>query len=356
MARKLSKPALKIHTPSEFILYQAEDGRTRIQCRFEDETIWLSQALIAELFQKDVRTINEHLSNIYAEDELSRGPTIRKFRIVRQEGARQVSREVEHYNLSAILAVGYRVRSHRGTQFRQWATERLGEYLLKGFIMDDERLKNPPGPGQTDYFEEQLERIRDIRSSERRFYQKILDIYATSLDYSPNTDLSRQFFATVQNKTHWAITAFPPLPPGEDRGEGVRKTAKIVNLATWREAKVRKDDVAVAKNYLTPDELNTLSHIVTLYLDFAELQAQRCKVMTMSGWIAKLDDFLKLSDHELLDHVGMISAEQAKAKAELEYSRYRTLTDAEPRPVDADFDNIVRQLPPANMRKKGGEK
>lgn len=189
---------------SEFILYQTEDGRTRIQCRFENESIWLSQALIAELFQKDVRTINEHLVNIFEEGELHRAATIRKFRIVRQEGARQVAREVDHYNLDAIIAVGFRVRSHRGTQFRQWAISRLNEYLLKGFTMDDERLKNPPGKGQKDYFDEQLERIRDIRSSERRFYQKVLDIYATSVDYTPNTETSQLFFATVQNKMHWA--------------------------------------------------------------------------------------------------------------------------------------------------------
>ena len=189
---------------SEIILYQTEDGRTRIQCWFENETIWLTQALIAELFEKDLRTINEHLVNIFDEGELRREATIRKFRIVRTEGKREVVREIEHYNLDAILAVGFRVRSHRGTQFRQWAIGRLNEYLVKGFTMDDERLKNPPGKGQKDYFDEQLERIRDIRSSERRFYQKVLDIYATSVDYTPNTEISQQFFATVQNKMHWA--------------------------------------------------------------------------------------------------------------------------------------------------------
>ena len=189
---------------SEIILYQTQDGRTRIQCRFEDETVWLSQALIAELFQKDVRTINEHLVNIFEEGELRREAPIRNFRIVRQEGARQVTREVEHYQLDAILAVGFRVRSQRGTQFRQWAAARLSEYLVKGFTMDDERLKNPPGKGQKDYFDELLERIRDIRSSERRFYQKVLDIYATSVDYTPDTEVTQQFFATVQNKMHWA--------------------------------------------------------------------------------------------------------------------------------------------------------
>ena len=189
---------------SSIILYQTEDGRTRIQCRFENETIWLTQALIAELFQTGCPNVNEHLVNIFDEGELSREATIRKFRIVRSEGTREVSAKIEHYSLPAILAVGYRVRSHRGTQFRQWATARLSEYLVKGFTMDDERLKNPPGKGHTDYFDELLERIRDIRSSERRFYQKVLDIYATSVDYNPNTEMSQQFFATVQNKMHWA--------------------------------------------------------------------------------------------------------------------------------------------------------
>ncbi|MBL0175565.1 MAG: virulence RhuM family protein [Ignavibacteria bacterium] len=189
---------------SELILYQTEDGQTRIQCRFEADTLWLSQSQMAELFQVTVPTINEHLTSMYSDGEQSKDRTVRKFRIVRSEGTRQVSREIEHYHLDAILAVGFRVRSHRGMQFRQWATARLSEYLVKGFTMDDERLKNPPGPGQVDYFDELLERIRDIRSSERRFYQKVLDIYATSVDYSPDNEASQQFFATVQNKMHWA--------------------------------------------------------------------------------------------------------------------------------------------------------
>jgi len=189
---------------SEIILYQTEDGRTRIQCRFENENVWMTQALMAELFQVTVPTVNEHLKGVYAEGELPAEATIRKFRIVRFEGARQVTREIEHYNLEAILAVGYRVRSPRGTAFCQWATARLKEYLVKGFTMDDERLKNPPGKGQKDYFDELLERIRDIRSSERRFYQKVLEIYATSVDYDPSAEASQLFFATVQNKMHWA--------------------------------------------------------------------------------------------------------------------------------------------------------
>jgi hypothetical protein len=246
---------------SEIILYQTEDGRTRIQCRFEHETLWLTQALIAELFEKDVRTINEHLVNIFDEGELRREATIRKFRIVRTEGKREVAREIEHYNLDVILAVGFRVRSHRGTQFRQWAIGRLNEYLVKGFTMDDERLKNPPGKGQKDYFDEQLERIRDIRSSERRFYQKVLDIYATSVDYTPNTEMSQQFFATVQNKMHWAAhgqTAAEVIHARVDAGK------PFMGLQTTRPGSIiRKEDVSIAKNYLDAQELDTLNRIVT---------------------------------------------------------------------------------------------
>ncbi len=327
---------------SSIILYQTEDGRTRIQCRFENETLWLTQALIAQLFEKDVRTINEHLVNIFEEGELRRGATIRKFRIVRPEGGRQVAREVEHYNLDAILAVGFRVRSHRGTQFRQWAIGRLNEYLVKGFTMDDERLKNPPGKGQKDYFDEQLERIRDIRSSERRFYQKVLDIYATSVDYTPNTEMSQQFFATVQNKMHWAAH-------GQTAAEVIHARADarqpFMGLKTTRAGGIiRKEDVSIAKNYLGEEELGTLNRIVNAYIEFAELRALQRKVMTMRDWIMKLDEFLKLSEHELLDHAGKITAEQAKLKAELEYDRYRKLLDAQPRSVDLDFEKAVKEL------------
>ena len=335
-----------------FLLYQTEDGRTRIQCRFEDETIWLTQALIAELFQKDVRTVNEHLVNIFDEGELQREATIRKFRIVRAEGRREVSRDVEHYRLEAILAVGYRVRSHRGTQFRQWATARLSEYLVKGFTMDDERLKNPPGKGQKDYFDELLERIRDIRSSERRFYQKVLDIYATSVDYTPDAEVSQQFFAAVQNKMHWAThghTAAEIIHERADAGQ------PFMGLLTTRPGGiVRKEDVAIAKNYLTERELQVLNRIVNLYLEYAELQALERKAMTMRDWITKLDDFLKASGRELLGHAGEISAEAARQKAEMEYERYRMLLDAQPRAVDAAFEKAVKELKklPARSRKK----
>ncbi len=327
---------------SSIILYQTEDGRTRIQCRFENETLWLTQSLIAELFQVTVPTVNEHLKGIFADGELEAGATIRKFRIVRQEGSREVTREIEHYSLPAILAVGYRVSSHRGTQFRQWATARLSEYLVKGFTMDDERLKNPPGKGQTDYFDELLERIRDIRSSERRFYQKVLDIYATSVDYQPNTDLSQQFFATVQNKMHWATHGHTAAEIIHQRADA---TQPLMGLKTTRPGQIiRREDVSVAKNYLSESELQTLNRIVNLYIEFAELQALDRRPMTMRNWIDKLDEFLKISGRKLLDHAGKISAETARAKVEQEYDRYRALADAQPRPVDADFEQAAKQL------------
>ena len=346
----------KPESQSALILYQTEDGRTRVQCRFEGETLWLTQALIAELFQKDVRTINEHLVNIYEEGELQREATIRKFRIVRFEGKREVAREVEHYNLEAILSVGYRVRSLRGTQFRQWATARLSEYLVKGFTMDDERLKNPPSKGQKDYFDELLERIRDIRSSERRFYQKVLDIYATSVDYTPDAEQSHRFFAAVQNKMHWAThghTAAEVIAARANAGK------PFMGLLTTRPGGiVRKDDVAIAKNYLTEDELQVLNRIVNLYIEYAELQALERKPMTMRDWVAKLDEFLKISGRKLLDHAGKISTETAKAKAELEYDRYRVFLDTQPRLVDADFEKVAKALKklPAPRPPKTGKK
>ena len=336
---------------TEIILYQTEDGRTRIQCRFQNETIWLTQALIAELFQVTVPTVNEHLKGIFAEGELAAGATIRKFRIVRFEGKRQVAREMEHYNLDAILAVGFRVRSLRGTQFRQWATARLGEYLVKGFTMDDERLKNPPGKGQKDYFDELLERIRDIRSSERRFYQKVLDIYATSVDYTPDTELTQRFFATVQNKMHWAThgrTAAEFIHERADAGK------PFMGLLTTRPGGiVRKDDVGIAKNYLTEKELQVLNRIVNLYIEYAELQALERKPMKMRDWITKLDEFLKISGRELLDHAGKISAENARAKAEMEYERYRALVDSQPRAEDADFERAVKEIGKLPRPRKG---
>lgn len=346
--KKRSKSKASIGA-GEIVLYQAEDGRTRIECRFENETIWLSQALIAELFQKDVRTINEHLQNIYEERELTPDATIRKFRMVRPEGARQVAREIDHYSLDAILAVGFRVHSPRGTQFRQWAAARLKEYLVKGFVMDDERLKNPPGPGVPDYFDELLARIRDIRSSERVFWRKVLDIYATSIDYDPGVAASQKFFATVQNKMHWAAhgqTAAEVIVRRADSGQ------PNMGLTSWSGGRPRKEDAAVAKNYLAAEELDALNRIVTAYLEFAELQARSRKPMHMGDWIAKLDDFLRLSDRDILTHAGRISHETAMAKAELEFEKFRALQARQPGRVDQDFDEVVKKLPAPKRRSK----
>jgi hypothetical protein len=328
---------------SSIILYQTEDGRTRIQCRFENETIWLTQALIAELFQVTPQNVTLHLKAIYAEGELEEAATCKEYLQVRTEGGRRISRTLKHYSLPVILAVGYRVRSHRGTQFRQWATARLTEYLVKGFTMDDERLKNPPGKGQTDYFDELLERIRDIRSSERRFYQKVLDIYATSVDYTPDTEISQRFFATVQNKMHWAAHGHTAAEVIHERADA---TQPFMGLKTTRPSGIiRKEDVSIAKNYLSEDELHALNRIVNIYIEFAELQALERRPMTMQDWIAKLDEFLKISGRELLDHAGKISAEMAKEKAELEYRQYHAYLDSQPRCVDADFEEVVKQLP-----------
>ena len=327
---------------SKIILYQTQDGRTRIQCRFEDETVWLSQALIAELFETTPQNVTMHLKAIFVEGELSESATCKDYLQVRFEGEREVTRKLRHYRLEAILAVGFRVRSHRGTQFRQWAIGCLSEYLVKGFTMDDERLKNPPGKGQKDYFDEQLERIRDIRSSERRFYQKILDIYATSVDYTPNTEMSQQFFATVQNKMHWAAHGQTAAEVIHAR-VGAQKP--FMGLMTTRPGGIiRKEDVSIAKNYLDGEELGTLNRIVNAYIEFAEMRALQRKLMTMRDWITKLDEFLKLSEHELFDHTGKISAEQAKMKAELEYDRYRVLLDSQSRVVDLDFEKAVTDL------------
>ena len=323
----------------ELILYQTQDGRTRVEVRFEGETVWLSLTQMAELFQRDKSVISRHIANVFTEGELESKSVVANFATTAADGK---TYQVDYYNLDVIISVGYRVKSHRGTQFRIWATQRLREYIVKGFTMDDERLKNPPGKGQKDYFDEQLERIRDIRSSERRFYQKVLDIYATSVDYAPDTETSQQFFATVQNKMHWAAhgqTAAEVIHARADAGQ------PFMGLQTTRPGGIiRKEDVSIAKNYLTADELQALNRIVNAYLEFAELQALRRQVMTMRDWIAKLDDFLKLSAHELLDHAGKISATAAREKAELEYERYRRLVDAQPRPVDADFEKAVAKL------------
>jgi hypothetical protein len=316
----------------EIILYQTEDGRTRVECRFADETLWLSQALIAELFQVSVPTVNEHLKNVFLEAELTAERTVRKFRIVRREGPRDVAREIEHYSLDAILAVGYRVRSERGTQFRRWATERLSEYLVKGFTMDDQRLKSPPvdGSGVPDYFDELLERIRDIRASEKRMYLRVREIFALAGDYDPARKESISFFQTIQNKLHFAATGKTAPQLIAERADHNRPN---MGLTTWKGGVVTKADATVAKNYLDQSEIAELNRIVTMWLDFAEDQARRRKQVFLKDWAAKLDDFLRFNDRAVLVDKGTVSRADAQAHAEAEYeefaARRRALLEAE---------------------------
>jgi len=333
---------------SSIVLYQTEDGRTRVQCRFEDETIWLTQALIAELFDKDIRTVNEHLGNIFEEGELDREATIRKFRIVRSEGTRRVEREIEHYRLEAILAVGYRVRSPRGTQFRQWATARLSEYLLKGFTMDDERLKNPPGLGVPDYFDELLERIRDIRASERRMYLRVREIFALAADYAPNEAETHRTFQIVQNKLHFAATG---KTAPELIAERANSAYPNMGLTSWKGDVVRKGDVTIAKNYLYAGEIEELNRIVVMFLDFAEDQARRRKQIFLRDWQTRLDEFLRFNDRNVLPGAGTVSREEADEKAEREYehfaSRRRSHREAEGETeLMRQLEETAKNLPP----------
>ncbi len=348
----------EFHEPvGEILLYQTSDGQTRVECRFADETLWLSQALIAELFGKDVRTINEHLLNIFDEGELDREATIRRFRMVRQEGGRQVTREIEHYSLEAILAVGYRVRSPRGTQFRIWATERLREYLVKGFVMDDERLKNPPveGVGVPDYFDELLERIRDIRASEKRVYLRVREIFALAADYDARRTEVMAFFQAIQNKLHYAATGetAPELIAGR-----ADNTKPNMGLTSWKGGGVRKSDVTVAKNYLDRDEIAELNRIVTMWLDFAEDQARRRRQVFLKDWEAKLDEFLRFSDREVLKTKGTIAKADADAKAQAEYDKFaerrRALVEAEAeREAAKALEEAAKGLPAPDAKKPG---
>lgn len=315
---------------TSFLMYQTENGDTKIQVRLEGETVWMTQKAIAELFQKGVSTINEHIKNVYAEGELTEEATIRKNRIVQIEGSREVEREVTFYNLEMIIAVGYRVRSHRGTQFRQWATERLNEYMVKGFTMDDDRLKEMRNIG-ADYFDELLERIRDIRASEKRFYQKITDIYATSIDYDSNSTIAREFFATVQNKLHFAIHGHTASELIVERADATKPN---MGLTSWKGDKVRKNDITVAKNYLSQEELSDLNRIVTMYLDYAESQAKKKKPMYMKDWAQKLDAFLEFNEHDILTNAGKISAELAEQIATEQYEIFHQQRLVEPKKDD----------------------
>lgn len=330
---------------SEIILYTTPQGEVKIDIRFEDETFWLSQKKMAALFGVDVRTVNEHLKNIFESGELEKDSTIRKFRIVQMEGTRKVKREIEFYNLDAIIAVGYRVNSYSATQFRIWATKTLKEFIIKGFVMDDERLKQAQNFGK-DYFDELLERIRSIRASERRFYQKITDIYKeASIDYDAQAPITRKFYQTVQNKMHWAITRQTAAEIIKGRADANKPN---MGLTTWKnapEGKVLKSDINVAKNYLEESEIKSLERIVSMYLDFAELQAERQTPMKMMDWIDKLDGFLQFNDYEVLQDAGKVSAAVAKKLAESEYEKFAPIQD---RNYVSDFDREIKKLKRGN--------
>lgn len=317
-------PALNVHSQvaeTEFLLYETEDGRTRVECRFVDDSLWLPQASMAELFQTSKQNISLHVKNVLAEGELQAAATIKEYLTVQTEGTRQVRRKVQLYSLDMILAVGYRVKSPRGTQFRRWATERLGEYLLKGFTIDDERLKNPPvgDSALPDRFGELLERIRDIRASERRMYLRVQEIFALAADYVPSLPETKTFFQVMQNKLHYAVS-------GQTAAEIIRTradhTKPNMGLTTTRKGQVQKADVGVAKNYLTEHEITELNRIVTMWLDFAEDQATRRKEVFLKDWTEKLDAFLSFNDRQVLVGAGKVSHKQAVTHAQSEYEQF----------------------------------
>ncbi|WP_417799061.1 virulence RhuM family protein [Terasakiella pusilla] len=334
----------------ELILYSTDDGAATVGLRAVDGTVWLSQREIAELFDKDVRTVNEHIKNIFDEGECDPAATIRKFRIVQTEGARQVEREVDTYNLDVIISVGYRVRSPRGTQFRRWATTVLKEYLVKGFAMDDARLKQAE---QWDYFDEWLARIRDIRASEKRFYQKVRDLYATAIDYDKSSEQAQAFFKKVQNKMLWAVTGKTAAELIQSRSDS---DAPNMGLTSWKGSIVRKGDVGTAKNYLKADEVEELNRIVVMYLDYAEDQAKRRRAVTMAEWADKLDAFLSFNDRQVLTHAGQLRMDVAQKLAAERYEVFdANRAKAEALAADkADIAELEEIEKSAKGRKKGG--
>lgn len=326
---------------ANIIFYTTENGAVKVEIRFEDETFWLTQKKLAELFGVEVQTINYHLKEIFKSGELQESSTIRKIRIVQTEGAREVGREVDFYNLDAIIAVGYRVNSYQATQFRIWATNVLKEFLIKGFVLDDERLKQGKRFDK-DYFDELLERIRAIRASERRFYQKITDLYAeASIDYDAKAPITQLFYKTVQNKLHWAIT-------GQTAAEIIARRVDAgkpnMGLTTWKNApqgKILKSDTHIAKNYLTEPEMEGLERIVAMYLDYAENQAKRQIPMAMKDWVSKLDAFLQFNEYDVLQDAGRVSAEVAQKLAETEYEKFKKMQDVL---YESDFDKAIKKL------------
>ena len=335
---------------SQILFYQSEDGTSRIEVRLEEGTVWLTQALIAELYQTTKQNISHHIRNVLADGELTKTATVKEYLTVQIEGSRPVQRRIEYYNLDMILAIGYRVRSHRGTQFRRWATERLSEYLIKGFVLDDERLREGKSIG-ADYFDELLERIRDIRASEKRFYQKIKDIYTLAIDYDPHAETTLEFFRIVQNKLHWAITGNTAAEIISERADASRPN---MGLTTWKGAKVRKRDVTVAKNYLDETEIRQLNRIITMYLDYAEMQAERKQPVYMIEWKEKLDAFLIFNEREILEDSGKVSMEIAQRLALEEYEKFSLRRLAEATAAsDTEFDTMSKKI---EQKKRGAGK
>lgn len=333
---------------SDIVLYTTEDGRARILVRMEGGTVWLTQAQMADLFQTTPQNITLHIKCIYDEGEQAEEATCKEYLQVRNEGGREVRRSLKHYSLDVILAVGYRVRSLRGTQFRQWATERLREFLVKGFTMDDDRLAQGTLP--EDYFDELLERIRAIRASERRFYQKITDIYVTAVDYQGDAEITQTFFATVQNKLHWAITGHTAAETIVERADAEKPN---MGLTTWRGAHPCKSDVTIAKNYLTHEELSELNRIVTMYLDYAEDQARRRRTMTMQEWADRLDAFLEFNDRQVLAHAGRVSQKVAERLAHECYEQWtRQQRRIEVQQPVSDFDKAVKRITDERGKRK----
>ena len=324
----------------EILLYRTNDGDINLGVLFSDETVWLTQAQMSELFQRDRSVISRHINNIYEEEELDRDSTIAEYAIVQSEGNREVEREVVYYNLDMIIAVGYRVRSREGTLFRKWATSVLSEYTLKGFVLDDDRLKNGKHFGK-DYFDELLERIREIRASERRFYQKITDIYAEcSIDYDSKSDITKEFYATVQNKLHYAVTGQTAAEIIKSR---VDATKDNMGLTSWKDSpngKILKSDIHIAKNYLNKEEIDELNRIVNMYLDYAENQAKKQIPMKMKDWVEKLDAFLEFNEYEILQDKGKVAAKVAKELANDEYNKFRVKQDRE---YKSDFDREIEK-------------
>ena len=349
MGKKPSKNLIIRNSTAEFLIFTRQSGERGIEVRYEDETIWLTQKLMAELFEVTTPTINEHLKNIFDSGELQQDSVIRKFRITAADGKNYNTR---FYNLDAIISVGYRVNSKRATQFRQWATQILREFAIKGYVLDKQRLENGAFLGE-DYFERLLEEIREIRLSERRFYQKITDIYATSMDYNRDAPTTREFFARVQNKLHYAIHGHTAAELIQQRADGNEKNMGLTSWENSPDGKILKSDVSVAKNYLSKEELESLGRIVNAYIDLAEDRAQRKIPMTMEDWAQRLDIFLAAFDRQILQDSGRVSAEIAKTHAESEFEKYRVVQD---RLFESDFDRETKRLEQQMSRKDEGGK